>query len=74
MFEISFRADFIGKEERDTARLAFHGQPVFWDGRCVGGIKCSYKTDDTSLGVYLTLDKNKLPLRVEHLNKSTPNV
>lgn len=60
-FEINFRSDFISQEDRDTARLALDGQKVFWDGQSVGEIKCSYKADDTSLGVSILLDGMKLP-------------
>jgi len=59
--KITTRADFINKEDRDTARLALHNQDVFWDGSCVGRLECRHNTDDTTLGIDILMDKAKLP-------------
>ena len=59
--KLTTRADFISKEDRDTARLALNNQDVFWDGSCVGKMFCSYKTDETTLGIAILVDKSKIP-------------
>lgn len=53
------RADFLDKDMRDSARLALHDQPIFWDGGCIGYVKVKHNTDDTTLGVEFWIETKK---------------
>jgi len=57
IFEI--RADFIDKDTRDSARLALHNQPVFWDGTTIGYLKIKHNTDNRVLGLEVWVETKK---------------